>query len=410
MKIEIITIGDEILIGQILDTNSTWMASELTKPGFDIVAITSIGDSSQSITNAIDTAFNRANIVLMTGGIGPTKDDITKVTLCSYFNTHMVFDESVMHNIEKIFAIKKFNINELTRNQAFVPNDSRVIQNTVGTAPLLWFEKENKVLVSMPGVPFEMKNAMSNEIIPQLIKHFRVDNYQSITISVSGITESALAMKLEVFENNLPSYASLAYLPSYGLIRLRLSIRSSANGANLTLLADDLKQLVNDYLIDDIDRPIEELLGTILKEKGLSLATAESCTGGNISHRITEISGSSIYFRGGVVSYANEVKENILGVSPSTLYTYGAVSAQVAEQMAQGVANILNTDCAIAVTGIAGPNGGSAEKPVGTTYISTKLGDNITTVKYQFGTSRQENINRATNMAILQLIKMLTIK
>lgn len=406
MKIEIITIGDEILIGQIIDTNSTWMATELTKTGFEVVAITSVGDLAGDITKTIDMALGRADVVLMTGGIGPTKDDITKKTLCEYFGTELVFDDSVLDNIKEIFRKKQNRLNELTRNQAYVPKDCTVIQNRVGTAPLLWFEKEEKVLVSMPGVPFEMKNAMSTEIIPRLIEHYSVDNYKSVTFSVSGITESALAMMLGDFEDNLPANSALAYLPSYGLIRLRLSIRSSSNGDNLLRLAEELKQLVTEYLVDEVDRPIEELLGKILVEKGLTLAIAESCTGGEISHRITSVSGSSEYFIGGVVSYANGAKQKILGVRNESLQEYGAVSAEVVEEMVAGVAERLGSDCAIAVSGIAGPNGGSEEKPVGTTWVSTKYGNNVLTEKYQFSTSRAENISRAANMALLQLIKM----
>lgn len=406
MKIEIITIGDEILIGQIIDTNSTWMATELTKTGFEVVAITSVGDLAGDITKTIDMALGRADVVLMTGGIGPTKDDITKKTLCEYFGTELVFDDSVLDNIKEIFRKKQNRLNELTRNQAYVPKDCTVIQNRVGTAPLLWFEKEKKVLVSMPGVPFEMKNAMSTEIIPRLIEHYSVDNYKSVTFSVSGITESALAMMLGDFEDNLPANSALAYLPSYGLIRLRLSIRSSSNGDNLLRLAEELKQLVTEYLVDEVDRPIEELLGKILVEKGLTLAIAESCTGGEISHRITSVSGSSEYFIGGVVSYANGAKQKILGVRNESLQEYGAVSAEVVEEMVAGVAELLGSDCAIAVSGIAGPNGGSEEKPVGTTWVSTKYGNNVLTEKYQFSTSRAENISRAANMALLQLIKM----
>lgn len=406
MKIEIITIGDEILIGQIIDTNSTWMATELTKTGFEVVAITSVGDLAGDITKAIDMALGRADVVMMTGGIGPTKDDITKKTLCEYFGTELVFDDSVLDNIKEIFRKKQNRLNELTRNQAYVPKDCTVIQNRVGTAPLLWFEKEEKVLVSMPGVPFEMKNAMSTEIIPRLIEHYSVDNYKSVTFSVSGITESALAMMLGDFEDNLPANSALAYLPSYGLIRLRLSIRSSSNGDNLLRLAEELKQLVTEYLVDEVDRPIEELLGKILVEKGLTLAIAESCTGGEISHRITSVSGSSEYFIGGVVSYANGAKQKILGVRNESLQEYGAVSAEVVEEMVAGVAERLGSDCAIAVSGIAGPNGGSEEKPVGTTWVSTKYGNNVLTEKYQFSTSRAENISRAANMALLQLIKM----
>ncbi|NLX81836.1 MAG: competence/damage-inducible protein A, partial [Proteiniphilum sp.] len=251
MLVEIITIGDEILIGQITDTNSTWMAAQLTKLGFEVVAISSVADQKDSITKAIDIAFSRADILLLTGGIGPTKDDITKNTLCSYFNTDLIFDEAVLQNINEIFWRRKYTLNELTRSQAMVPRGSTVIQNRAGTAPIIWFEKNDKILVSMPGVPSEMKTAMSNDILPKLVNQFNVDNYLSTTLSVSGITESDLAIRLNDFENRLPYYTNLAYLPAYGIIRLRLSLRNRRSGDNLNELTNELKQLVKPFLIDD---------------------------------------------------------------------------------------------------------------------------------------------------------------
>lgn len=407
MKIEIITIGDEILIGQITDTNSSWMAEQLSSIGTEIVAITSVADQAQSITHAIDIAFSRADVLLLTGGIGPTKDDITKNTLCKYFNTHLIHDSSVLDNIEKLFTHRNIPINHLTQNQAMVPESAKVIQNKTGTAPILWFQKDNKILVSMPGVPFEMKSAMTHDILPALSSINGADNFQSNTLLVSGIPESELAIILEEFENSLPSGTSLAYLPSYGLIRLRLSIRNSKNGDNLHLLTQNLKQLVTPYLIDDIDRPIEELLNIMLKSKNLTLSIAESCTGGNIAHRITQVPGASATFKGGIVTYSNEAKENLLHVNSHDIEIHGAVSQQVVEQMALGCANALRTNCSIAVSGIAGPTGGSIDKPVGTTWICTIYNNVKISRKYNFGTTRRENITRATNAAILQMIKML---
>ena len=407
MKIEIITIGDEILIGQIIDTNSAWMAAELTRRGFEIIAVTSIGDNAENIRKTLDIAFERADALLLTGGVGPTKDDITKKTLCAYFDTDLVFDENVLRNINDIFFHKKFKMNELTKSQAFVPKIAEVIQNKVGTAPILWFEHNKKILVSMPGVPFEMKTAMKDEIIPRLKNRFPSEDYLRRSFLVFGITESALAIQLDDFEKELPACFSLAYLPSYGLIRLRLSVRGKENELMLAAQAEKLKQLLGDLLVAEGEKLLEELLDDKLREQKLTIATAESCTGGNIAHRITLISGASGYYKGSVVSYANDVKTALLNVPPKMMEKYGAVSEQVVKEMAKGVSEKLKTDCAIAVSGIAGPDGGTPEKPVGTVWICTQTAEKFLAKKYQFGASREENINRATNMAMLQMIKML---
>lgn len=407
MKIEIITVGDEILIGQIIDTNSAWMAAELTRQGFEIVAITTVGDQAQNIIKALDTAFSRADVLLMTGGIGPTKDDITKKTLCNYFNTDLIFDESVFQNINRLFAHKNYKLNELTKNQAFVPKDCTVIQNKAGTAPLLWFEQKGKILVSMPGVPFEMKVAITGEIIPRLRKQFLSIDYLKSSFLVSGITESALAILLEDFEAKLPGNFSLAYLPSYGLIRLRLSAWGKENLPEMEFQEGRLRETLHEVLVADGDQPLEALLGEALRSNNLTVSTAESCTGGSIAHRITLVPGASAYYKGSVISYDNTVKTSMLDVDSKSIETYGAVSREVVEQMAQNVSEKLKTDCSIAVSGIAGPDGGTLEKPVGTVWICTRMHNETVTQKYQFGTSREENINRTTNMAILQMIKML---
>lgn len=410
VKIEIIPIGDEILIGQIADTNSAWMAAELTRQGFEIVAITTIGDQAENIIKAIDIAFSRADVVLMTGGVGPTKDDITKKTLCSYFNTELIFDENVLQNINYLFAHKNYKLNELTKNQAFVPKNCTVIQNKAGTAPILWFERKSKILVSMPGVPFEMKTAMADEIIPRLKRQFQSTDYLKSTFLVSGITESALATQLEDFEAQLPDNFSLAYLPSYGLIRLRLSAWGKENLSIMEIQKQRLKEALNEILVAESDEPLEALLGKALRSNNLTVSTAESCTGGNIAHRITLVPGASGYYKGSIISYDNNVKASLLNVDKSVIETYGAVSREVVEQMAHNVSEKLKADCSIAVSGIAGPDGGTPEKPIGTTWICTKMQNKIMTQKYQFGTSREENINRTTNMAILQMIKMLKQK
>lgn len=407
MKIEIITIGDEILIGQITDTNSGWMANELTKQGFEIIAITTVGDNAKKITESIDIAFSRADAVLMTGGVGPTKDDITKNTLCEYFDTELVFDENVLQNIETLFTHKNYRLNELTKNQAFVPKACAVIQNKVGTAPVLWFEQKEKILVSMPGVPFEMKTMMTDEIIPRLRKRFKSNHYLKASFLVSGITESALATQLENFEAELPSGFSLAYLPSYGLIRLRLSAWGEGNILEMEIQKEELRKELSEILVAESDEPLEVLLYKKLRDNNLTLSTAESCTGGNIAHRITLIPGVSECYKGSVVSYDNEVKTSLLEIDKQIIDTFGAVSQEVVEQMARNVSTKLKTDCSIAVSGIAGPDGGTPEKPVGTVWICTKMRGEMVSKKYQFGTSREENINRATNMAMLQIIKMI---
>ncbi|MFR9166556.1 MAG: CinA family nicotinamide mononucleotide deamidase-related protein [Dysgonomonas sp.] len=406
MKTAIITIGDEILIGQIVDTNSAWIAKKVTDAGFETEEMASIGDNAQQIKDTISDIFQRVDVILMTGGIGPTKDDITKKTLCEYFGTDLVFDESVLKNIENV--ISSFTtLNELTRNQAYVPKDCTVIQNKVGTAPITWFEKGGKVLVSMPGVPYEMQYNMENEIIPRLLKKFDVEAYLSQSFIVGGYTESALAIKISGFENNLPEGFGLAYLPSPGLMKLRLFVKGEKRKAELDFQSEKLSNILGNAILANKDIPLEKILGERLFEKGLTIGTAESCTGGNIARMITSIAGSSRYFNGSIVSYANEVKSKTLGVSETDIEQYGAVSEKVVKQMAQGACRVLNTDCAIAVSGIAGPDGGTPEKPVGTVWIATAYKGEIITEKYMMGKYREANIQRASNIGMLQLLKML---
>lgn len=407
MKIEIITIGDEILIGQVVDTNSAWMASQLTQHGFHIEAITSVGDSAAAITKALDIAFSRADILLLTGGVGPTKDDITKNTLCDYFDTSLQFNQEVLDTIERLFSGRNLQLNALTRNQALVPEKSSIIQNKVGTAPILWFEQNKKLLISMPGVPFEMRTAMTEEIIPRLQKHFFTEKYIKRGFLVAGITESGLATLLSDYENELPPSLSLAYLPAYGLIRLRLSGWGEQNASELSEQAEKLNRLLGNLLISESEKSLEALLGERLRECNLTISSAESCTGGLISHKITSVSGASTYFKGSIVCYANQTKENILKINSDTIASDGAVSQTVVEDMATHCAQILQTDCAIAVSGIAGPDGGSEEKPVGTVWICTYNQGKTISRKYNMGKSRDENIARSANMALLQMLRMI---
>ncbi|GAB6010876.1 CinA family nicotinamide mononucleotide deamidase-related protein [Viscerimonas tarda] len=406
MKAAIITIGDEILIGQIVDTNSAWMAKKMTQTGFEIEEMVSIGDNAQQIKDTITDVFRRADVILMTGGIGPTKDDITKKTLCDYFGTELVFDESALENIKQALS-NWANLNELTRNQAYVPKDSLVIQNRVGTAPITWFERNGKVLVSMPGVPYEMRYGMEKEIIPRLQQKYDAEAYVSRVFIVSGYSESALATYLNDFEDNLPEGFGLAYLPSPKLMKLRLFVKGESRRPELESQVEKLEGLLGNDILAEDDISIEKILGERLLEKGLTIGLAESCTGGNIAHLITSIPGASAYFKGGVVSYSNEVKMGVLNVSAVNIEKQGAVSEQVALEMAKGVQKLLNVDCAIAVSGIAGPGGGTEEKPVGTVWIATAVKNKLLAKKYQLGKYREANIAGASNIGMLQLLDML---
>ncbi|WP_165041138.1 CinA family nicotinamide mononucleotide deamidase-related protein [Dysgonomonas sp. ZJ709] len=406
MKTAIVTIGDEILIGQIVDTNSSWMAQKMTLAGFEIEEKVAIGDDAQQIKNTIDDVFQRVDVILMTGGLGPTKDDITKKTLCDYFGTSLVFDDTVLENINNVIT-NITSLNELTRNQAYVPMDCTVIQNKVGTAPITWFDYKDKVLVSLPGVPYEMKYVMECEIIPRLKAKYETVSYVNKVLIVGGYTESALAIHLTDFENDLPEGFGLAYLPSLGLMKLRLFVKGEHRRPELDAQVKKLEDLLGEAILAEKDISIEKILGEHLFEKGLTLATAESCTGGNIAHLITSVAGSSRYFKGSIVSYANEVKVNMLNVSQQSLDQFGAVSETIVIEMAKGVQKALNVDCAIAVSGIAGPDGGTDEKPVGTVWICTMYKNKCLSRKYQLGKYRESNIMRATNIGMLQLLEIL---
>jgi len=408
MNVEIITIGDELLIGQVVDTNSAWMARLLNDNGFQVIRKVAVGDDACDIKKAITDARNRAPVVLVTGGLGPTKDDITLKTLCEYFDTTLYFSEEIYTHLENMFKKRGFIMNELTRNQAYVPEKATVIQNEAGTAPCTWFEQEGSVLVSMPGVPFEMKWLMENEVVQRLKKKFKRDMYiKHRTISVTGIPEAALAIKLTDFENNLPPFIKLAYLPQSGIIRLRLSACHDDEKRTEMTVSSLHKQLVGilkEYITAENETNVEVLVGEILRSQGLTVGTAESCTGGAIAALLTSVSGSSDYFKGSVVAYSNEVKHRILDVSEITLKQYGAVSRQVVEQMAQGALHVLNCDYAIATSGIAGPTGGTPDKPVGTIWIAVTNKDSVVSKKFCFTQVREQNIQRSVNAALVMLL------
>ena len=409
MNVEIISIGDELLIGQVVNTNASWMATELNLSGFNVNKISTISDKKQAIIQSIDEAFASSDIILITGGLGPTNDDITKYTLCEYFDSKLIFNEESYENINRLFATRGFVITELNRKQAEVPDKCKVIINKNGTAPGMWFQKDGKVLVSMPGVPFEMKAMMSESVIPELTKNNK-SKIVHHTILTTGAGESFLADLIKDWEAELPEHINLAYLPQAGIVRLRLSAYGFDKNKleeEIALYHQKLNKLIPDLIFGYDDDTLQSVIGKILKAKSKTLATAESCTGGYIAHLITSIAGSSDYFKGSVVSYANEIKTDVLGVKQDTLINYGAVSEQTVAEMSFGAIALLKTDYAIAISGIAGPDGGTNEKPVGTVWIAIAYGQNVSTKKFQFGNHRGRNIELASNAALNILRKEL---
>lgn len=409
MFAEIITIGDELLIGQVVDTNSAWIGQELNKIGIEVLRIVSIRDREEEITEAIDNAMKRVNIVLVTGGLGPTKDDITKQTLCNYFHTKLIFSEEVFENIKRVLA-GKIPMNALNKCQAMVPKDCIVINNPVGSAAVSWFERDGKVLVSMPGVPQEMTVVMQESVLPRLQDKFLRDVIIHRTFLVQHYPESVLAEKLESWENSLPECIKLAYLPKLGIIRLRLTGRGQNKNEVEDILDSEsfkLEKILGDNIIEENDIPLEVIVGDLLKKKNLTVSTAESCTGGSIAARLTSIAGSSEYFSGSVVAYSNTVKMELLHVSPKTLEQYGAVSKETVIEMVKGAMKALKTDCAVATSGIAGPGGGTPEKPVGTVWIAAGYKNEIRTYRQETNRGRVMNIERAGNNALLLLRELL---
>lgn len=405
-EVEIINIGDELLIGQVVNTNAADMAKMLNKAGFDVRKTSVIGDEAEIIRSSLQSAMQRAAVVLITGGLGPTKDDITKKVLAEEFDSSLVMNEQVRVHVERYFASKGLPFTPTNAEQALVPDKCRVVFNSVGTAPGMCFEKNGKLVFSMPGVPFEMRTMMP-EVIEIMKQHFKSEAVEYKTLLVSGIGESFLSDKLEGFEANLPRGISLAYLPKGGTIRLRLTAKG-ADRNKVTDMLDRQTELllasVKDYFMGFECDNLAETLGERLSENGKTIATAESCTGGNIAHLITLVAGSSRYYKGSVVSYANEVKEKVLGVRAGDLQQYGAVSEEVVKQMAEGVKRLLKTDYAIATSGIAGPSGGSDEKPVGTVWIAVAGERGCVAEKFLFNTTRDNFIERTSNQAILMLL------
>lgn len=403
MKATILTIGDEILIGQIVDTNSVSIAKHLNTAGIVVREKISIGDDRTQILDTVSRALHDSEVTVITGGLGPTKDDITKKTLAELFGCGMHYDETVAAHVERMLTARGIDFNELNRSQALVPDACTVLFNAHGTAPGMWFERDGHVVVSLPGVPYEMEHLMQDEVMPRLKARFSLRQIVHRTMITAGLPESMLAKRIEAWENALPPYLKLAYLPNPGAVRLRLSayeVEGESVAREIERQFEALRRIIPHNVLGYEMATMQELVHRILTERRQTLATAESCTGGVIASRFTAMPGASAYFLCGVVSYSNEAKIRVLGVDADTIARYGAVSEQVARQMAEGVRRVAGADYAIATTGIAGPTGGSAEKPVGTVWIAVATPEGTVAQCRQCGTDRGQIIDRASAFAI----------
>lgn len=403
MQATVITIGDEILIGQIVDTNSVSISKHLNSAGIVVREKCSIGDDRTQIVETLERALANSQVVIITGGLGPTKDDITKKTLAELFGSGMHLDERVAGHVQRMLESRGIAFNELNRGQALVPDCCTVLFNAHGTAPGMWFEREDKVVVSLPGVPFEMEHLMQDEVMPRLKARFSLRSIVHRTLITAGLAESMLAERIAPWEEALPPYLKLAYLPNPGAVRLRLSayeVEGESVAREIAERFEALKQIIPEYVVGYETATVQELVHRTLTERGETLATAESCTGGAIAARFTAMAGASAYFRGGVVAYSNDLKQQVLGVSADDLERFGAVSEPVARQMAEGVRRLAGSDYAVATTGIAGPAGGSEEKPVGTVWIAVAGPRGTVAVCRQCGTDRGQIVDRASSFAI----------
>lgn len=410
MNSEIITIGDELLIGQVIDTNSAWIGQELSKIGVKVLQKFSIGDTREAILDALYKASKKSSIVILTGGLGPTKDDITKHTLCEFFQTQLVQNEKVLKWVTSIFTMRNLPMLESNNQQAMVPENCEVLWNKNGTAPGMWFKVKDVIYISLPGVPFEMKTIFTEEVIPKLLQQFQFPTILHRTILTCNIGESFLAKRIENLENELPEHIKLAYLPSVGMVRLRFS----AYGNNLPILENELTaiieklyKLIGNYIYGEGDDNLAEVLGKLLLQSKKSLATAESCSGGYIAHQITSIPGSSAYFKGAIISYDNAVKIEQLQVPANIIESNGAVSEACVSTMANNVRKLLKTDYAIATSGVAGPGGGTPEKPVGTVWIAVSSEKQTKTSVFNFGDNRERTIQRTAIQGLDMLRKLL---
>ena len=403
MKVQLITIGDEILIGQIVDTNSAWMAQQLNLVGAQVTEIVSVSDEAAAITEAMELAFKQADAVLLTGGLGPTKDDITKKTLATFLGQQLVFHEPTYDRICRFFERIGKAPTDAHRHQSYMPEGAELLHNKMGTAPGMWMEYNDKVIVSMPGVPYEMKYLMEHEVLPRLKDRFPSLPIAHRTLLTAGEGESRIAKRIEQVENGLPSYIKLAYLPNLGQVRLRLSgSHENEHQLNQSLdqFAQEIKESIPELIFGEEEDLLSAAVGRLLQEKNWKLSTAESCTGGHLAHLITAVPGSSDYFWGSVVAYDNRIKQSLLNVQTSTLEQHGAVSEETVKEMVAGALELLKTDIAIAISGIAGPGGGTEEKPVGTIWMAVGTKKDVWTKKLQAGKNRLKNIEYATNHAL----------
>jgi len=411
MNAYLINIGDELLIGQVVNTNASWIASELEKNNIHVARIVTIADDLNDITTTLSEALSQADFVILTGGLGPTKDDITKTSLCDYFGMQLVMHEPSLANVTDFFTKRGLQISAINQMQGLVPDGCEPLLNKVGTAPGMWFERGDKIVVSLPGVPFEMQWLMSEYVLPKLQHKLGTEAILHKTVLTCGIGESFLAEKIESWETALPTNFRLAYLPDSGKVRLRLSARGH-DKVTLQYQMDgelaSLKSLISDYIYGYDDENFASVIGKVLHQRGATVATAESCTGGQLGHQITEVSGASSYYIGGVISYSNNMKEQLLGVCAETLAQYGAVSRETAEEMAIGCLKRFNTDYAIATTGISGPTGGTDEKPLGTVWIAIASKQCVVANKYVFRTTRVQHQERTVSQALFDFWHYLT--
>lgn len=404
MNAIIITIGDEILMGQILDTNAQYIARRLTEIGVEVVEELSIPDKREEIYETVDYAMQEADLILVTGGLGPTKDDVTKKVLAEYFGSRLVFNPQAMKWLEELLRNRNLPMNENNKSQAFLPDNCRILRNLKGTASGMWFEKGWKSLISMPGVPFEMEHLMDTYVIPDLKAKYPHLQLEYRMLKVYDVPESQLAQHLETWENVLEDGLKLAYLPSPGWVKLRITAKGEAV-KHLEDTYESLKKMLEGMRYVEGEDVLEKQIGDMLRRKGVTIATAESCTGGEIAHMITSVPGSSAYFKGSVVAYANEVKVNVLGVQATDLEREGAVSETVVLQMAEGVKKLMHTDYAVSTSGVAGPDGGTPEKPVGTVWIGVATPDKTFARKFVFSFTRERNMAKAAVKA-LELLMM----
>jgi len=409
----IIAIGDELLIGQVTDTNSGWIAQTLIPLGVSVTGKITVSDQESDIVHALNYATSHADIIIITGGLGPTKDDLTASVLADYFGTQLVFNEEEYSKIKAKLAQYQVKVSESHYQQSHLPESATLLENALGTASGLWFEQEDKIYVAMPGVPREMKVIMNDEVLPRLLAKAGEKHILYKTFLVAGIQESLLSEKLEAVEQEIPSFLSLAYLPKLGNIRLRIggTHKDKALLAEaVQIVGEKIFEAVGAYIVAKEDIDFAQAIGEMLIKQNATLATAESCTGGNIAKLLTQNSGSSAYYKGSVVAYANEVKEQILGVSQNTLQKYGAVSEETVKEMAIGIRKVVGTDYGIATSGIAGPTGGTPEKPVGTIWLSVASKDKVVSKKLQLGNNRLKNIEFSSVLALNLLRKAFLVK